>query len=50
MTLPVGKSPIAFPPSVAVPLKVMAVWADTAAADSRAVQIVGAMKEGRTYG
>lgn len=42
-TLPVGKSPIALPPDVAVPDNVSTLWADTAAADSRAVQMVGAI-------
>lgn len=39
VTLPVGRSPIALPPDVAVPVRVSTVWADTAAADSSAVQM-----------
>jgi hypothetical protein len=44
VTLPVGKSPIALPPFVTVPLNVSTLCAETAAADSRAVQIGGAIE------
>lgn len=41
--VPVGKSPIAFPPDVAVPVNVSTDCADTETADSRAVQMRGAI-------